>query len=259
MIPKQTFIDGSQAMRQTRTRHTHLFYSGAALVLLALMLTGFQNFYLHGKAYPGREIAPPIRDLIILHGVAMSAWILLFLIQPLLVAGRQYSVHRLLGKIGALLAASILFLGIKAAIEATRIAPPEMLIWGLSPPQFLAVPIISIVVFAVFVASGVSYRKRSEVHRPMMLLATLAAISAAISRIDAVTALYSGTVWETIFGPFFGMLLVGAFFLVVKGVLTKSWNRCYTLGYAGLILTSALTMMIAKTAIWQQFAAFLLR
>jgi hypothetical protein len=40
---------------------------------------------LHGKAYPGRELAPEIRTLLIPHGIGMSAWFLLFLVQPLLI------------------------------------------------------------------------------------------------------------------------------------------------------------------------------
>ena len=31
------------------------------VLLLALAFAGFSAFYLHGKAYPDREIAPPIR------------------------------------------------------------------------------------------------------------------------------------------------------------------------------------------------------
>ncbi|EIC28899.1 hypothetical protein Metal_1081 [Methylomicrobium album BG8] len=149
------------------------------------MLLGFQHFYLQGKAYPGRELAPPIRTLLILHGIGMSAWILLFLVQPLLIMTGNRRIHRMLGRIGAGLAACIAILGFRLGIEATLISPSELRIWGLSPKQFMAVPIVSILIFAGFVGIGVWQRRRPEVHRPMMLLASLAAMSAAVSRIDA--------------------------------------------------------------------------
>ncbi|MGR8950883.1 MAG: hypothetical protein ACU83V_00490 [Gammaproteobacteria bacterium] len=236
-----------------------LFYSGAALVLLVMMLFGFQHFFLHGQSYPGRDIPPPIRTLIILHGTTMSAWVLLFLVQPVLIVSRNHRLHRMVGGIGAALAACIFILGLKTGIEATRITPPDLVIWGLTPKQFMAVPVISIMVFAGLVAAAVWNRRHPEVHRPMMLLATLAAIPAAVSRIDAISALYRGTFWETLFGPFFGTLIVGALFLLIKCLLTRAWDRWLAAGFAGLVLTSALIMKIAKTSAWDQFASFLLR
>lgn len=236
-----------------------LFYTGAAALLLILMLLGFQQFYLHGKAFPNRELTPPIRTLLILHGTAMSAWMLLFLAQPLLIVSGNRRVHMMLGRVGAVLAACIVFLGLRVGIEAARVNPPDMKLWGLVPKQFMAIPIISILIFAVFVIVGVWNRRRPEVHRPMMLLGVLAVVPAAVDRIDAIRSLYSGTVWGTIFGPFFGSLVTGLLFLVVKWLLTRSWDRWYAMGYAGLVVASPLIMRLATTSAWDHFTSFLLR
>ena len=194
-----------RAMPPDRAR---FFYTGAAALLLVLMFFGFQQFYLHGRAFPIRPLAPPIRSLLIAHGVAMTSWVLLLLVQPLLIVNRNYRVHMLLGKIGAVLAACIFILGIRVGISAPKVAPPDLRLWNLPYKQFMAVPIISITIFAAFVAAGVWYRRRPEVHRPMMLLATLAAIPAALDRIDAISSLYRQTIWGTIFGPFFSALVI---------------------------------------------------
>jgi hypothetical protein len=236
-----------------------LFYSGAAALLLVLTILGFQQFYLHGKAYPGRELAPPIRTLLILHGISMSAWVLLFLVQPVLIVTGNRRIHMMLGRIGAALAACIVISGFRLGIEATLISPPELRIWGLAPKQFMAVPIISILIFAGLVAIGVWNRRRPEVHRPMMLLASLAVMSAAVSRIDVISGLYRGTVWENVFGPFFATLLIGALFLAIKWRLTGSLNRWFAMGYAGLAASSALIMQLATTPAWDRFVSFLLR
>jgi small basic protein len=236
-----------------------LFYTTAAALLLVLMFLGFQQFYLHGKAYPGRELAPPIRSLLILHGIGMSAWVLLFLVQPLLIVTNNRRIHRMLGRVGAGLAAVIVILGFRLGIESTLISPPELRIWGLAPKQFMTIPIVSILIFAGFVFLGVWHRRRPEVHRPMMLLATLAAMPAAVGRIDAISDLYRGTIWESLFGPSFASLVVGALFLLLKWRLAGSLSRPFALGYAGLVAASAGIMRLATTPAWDGFASYLLR
>jgi len=250
--------DGPLEKGADSPNRARLFYFGAAVLLLALMFLGFQQFYLHGKAYPNRELAPPIRTLLILHGASMLMWVLLFLVQPLLIVAGNRRVHMMLGRIGAVLAVGIVILGYRLAVEATRIKPPEMRLWGLDPKQFLAISIISITVFAVFVSVGVWNRRRPQVHRPMMLLATLAVIPAALDRTEFITSLYAGTVWGAVFGPFFGSLVIGMFLLALKWRLTRSLNKWFAIGYAGLVFSSASIMQLATTRAWDQFASFLL-
>jgi hypothetical protein len=228
-------------------------------LLLVLVFLGFQQFYLHGKAFPNRPLAPPIRNLLISHGVGMSAWVLLLLVQPLLIVNGKYRVHMMVGRIGAVLAACIFILGLRVGIEAARVSPPEVRLWDLPYKQFMAVPIISITLFAGFVAAGVWNRRRPEVHRPMMLLATMAAIPAALDRIAVISSLYRHTVWGTIFGPFFSSLVIGAGFLVVKWALTRSFDRYYAIGWAGLVVVSAGIMKLTTTQVWDSIASFLLR
>lgn len=235
------------------------FYTGAALLLLVLTFLGFQLFYLHGTAYPGRPLTPPIRNVVIAHGVAMSAWMLLLVIQPLLIVNRKYRVHMFLGKIGAVLAACIVVLGWRVAVGAARVNPPDLKLWGLVPKQFLAIPLCAIVMFAGYVAIGVWKRRRAEVHRPMMLLGALAASAAAIDRISAITHLYAHNVWGEIFGPFFAPTVIGAALLLVKWALTRSFDRSYAAGFAVLAVVGPLTMKLATTQAWDGFASVLLR
>ena len=123
----------------------------------------------------------------------------------------------------------------------------------------MAVPIIGILTFAGFVIAGVAARWRSDIHRPMMLLATLAAMPAAISRIDFLSALYRSTVWETVFGPFLGMLVIGALLPVGRWLLTRSFDRWYAAGYTILAASCVLTMQLATTGARARFASYLLR
>lgn len=248
-----------RARRRVSLRYARFFYSGAAVLLLLLMFLGFHLFYLHGRAFPGRELTPPIRGLLVLHGIVMAAWMLLFLVQPLLIVSGNRRAHMRLGIFGAALAAVVVILGFHLGIESARVNPPDLRLWDLSPRQFMAVPVLSILIFGILVGIGIWKRKRPEVHRPMMLLAVLAVMPAAMDRIDAIRTLYSATVWGAIFGPFFSTLVVGLCLLALHGALTRSFNRWFAAGYAGLVVASALIMRLAPSPAWDRIAGLLLR
>lgn len=239
-----------------RANPARFLYPAFALLLLVCTLLGFQQFYLHGKAYPGHEILPQARLLIIAHGVAMSCWIVLFVVQSLLIVGANRRLHMAFGKVGAVLAVLMVILGLRVPIEVTRFGP-EFPLWGLSRRQFMTVPMFNISIFAVFVAIGIWYRRRPQIHRPMMFLATLSIVAAAMDRITALPPLYADSVWGRVFGPYFPGLVIGALFLVVKWLLTRSFDRYYAIGYAALVAANAMTLVVATSEPWGRFAAFL--
>lgn len=246
-----------QAKTTSKSNPTRWLYSVTAAALLLITFLGFQQFYLHGQAYPTHPIAPPIKGLIITHGVAMTAWMLLFLVQPLLVASRNIPFHRTLGWVGSALAATIVFVGIRVPIATTRVEP-DIVLWGLNRTQFTAIPILAVLTFGAFVAIAVWQRRNREVHRPMMLLATLSILAAATDRIAGVPELYGATIFGRVFGPFFAPLVIGAAFLVVHSVLTRSLNKAFAVGYVTLALISASIMQIAPTHTWDRVISWLI-
>src|SRR5438128_928256 len=170
--------------------HNRWFYSAASLSLLILMFIGFRLCYLNGKSFPDRPLTPPIRTLIIIHACLMTSLMLLAVGQPLLVGAKRKRMHMKLGILGMMLAAAMVVAGVRIGIESTRFQPPELRIFGLAPREFMAVPVLSIVVFGMFVLIGVLNRRRPAVHRPMMLMASVALIGAAMARIGPLNALY---------------------------------------------------------------------
>lgn len=235
------------------------FYSLASLSLLAIMFIGFQLFYLQGKAYPGRPLTPPIRTLILVHGSLMTAWMLLAVAQPLLVGAGRKRLHMKLGALGVALAVGMVLAGLRIGIEAARVSPPELRVFGLAPKQFMAVPVLSILLFALFVVVGVVNRRRPEVHRPMMLMASISVIGAALGRVTPLNALYAGTFWETLFSAFFMQVILAAILLIAKCIVSKSFDRWFAAAVATLTVASAAISLGAKTQAWDQFASFLLR
>lgn len=247
----------------TRTKHaaTHdysrFFYSGTAILLFAFMFWGFHLFYLHGRAYPGRPLTPPIRSLLIAHGTAMMLWMILFIIQPLLIATRNYRVHMKLGIFGAVLATAVTLLGIAVAIGAARVNPPDLLLWNLAPKQFMAVSLSAILLFGLFVLLGILNRRKPDIHRPMMLLAAFSILPPSLDRITAIHTLFEGTILGTLFGAYASSLVVGLILLAVHSALHRSINRWFAIGYAGIVLVAFATMQLAPTQAWASVAKLL--
>jgi hypothetical protein len=224
-----------------------------------LMFIGFQLFYLQWKSFPGRPITPPIRTLIVVHAFLMTAWMLLGVVQPLLVGMRHKRLHMKLGVLGVGLAAGMVIAGVWVGIAAARAAPPGLLVFGLDARQFMAVPVLSILLFALFVAVGVANRRRPAVHRPMMLMASVAVIGAAFGRMPPLTALYAGTVWEVVFTAFLMQVIFAAVLVAAKCVVFRSVDRWLVGGFAAMAVACVAISLGAKTQAWDQFATFLLR
>ena len=242
-----------------KSNPVRLFYTVAASVLLVITLIGFQQFYFHGRAVGDREIPPRMFWLTVVHGVAMSAWIVLFLVQPLLIVTGNRRQHILFGRIGAVLAAAIIIIGATMAIESVRVTPDDGVFRGLTRKQFLAIPLTDLIKFACFVSIGVLYRRHAGIHRPMMLLATLTAITASAARIGVFTRFYDGKYLDHLLGPFVPMLILGLLFLIAHWLLTRKLDRYYALGYGGLVITTPLVMSLARSGGWGQVSEFLTR
>jgi uncharacterized membrane protein YozB (DUF420 family) len=220
-------------------------------------MIGFEQFYFHGRSFPGREITPPIRSLVITHGVSMALWIVLVVVQPMLVATGNRKVHMRIGRVGAALAASVVIIGLMVGVSSARVTPPDARLFGFAPREFMAVPVLSMIVFGALVGVGVWKRRTPALHRAMMHSATLATLSAALNRIPALNALYEGTFWDRLFGPFFFSSVLALAFLGVRCVLIRGIDRWLALGTAAVIAAGLAIVQIARTPAWNALATVL--
>lgn len=242
---------------RTPTPAAHYFYSGAALTLLLFAFWGFDNFYLHGKAPGGADITPQIRTLVVVHGIVMTAWMILFAVQPQLIARRNYRLHMALGKAGAVIAASAVVLGSLVAVESARFNPPDALTWGLLPRQFLTFTLVPILLFGAIVAFAIWNRGTPDIHRPMMLTAVLAAMPPPLFRIDPVRETFENSLPGNIFGPFAPALALALIFLIVKWMLFRRLDRWQGIGCLVLAIAGMVLMRLATTGVWDRFASVL--
>lgn len=226
-------------------RTDRLFFSIMAGLIAAVVFVGFApTFYLRGFY---RDDALP--TVFVAHGLVFTAWIVLFVTQTALISARRTPIHRRLGAAGAVLAALMIVMGYAAAVTAAR---HGFSVPGLPPPLiFFAVPFFDLVVFAILVGTGLSLRRRPAAHKRLMLLATIATVTAAIARLPYVLPL----------GP---LVFFGLTDLLVVAMLVYDWRsrgrfHPATL-WGGLFLVASQIgrLAISGTAWWQAFAAWLI-
>lgn len=153
-----------------------LFVVGLVLVL-GIVFAGFApTFYLKGLFG-----TPPLSNLLFVHGVVMSTWIALLVVQTALVEFGRTDLHRRVGVAGAGVAVLLVVIGVAAAFDAARrgFSPtPEV-----TPLMFLAIPLVDLLVFSILVGTALAMRRRSATHKRLMLLATVGMLTPAVARL----------------------------------------------------------------------------
>ena len=154
------------------------FYTGMALVMTAMVVVGFWPSYfgpLVGGTYAGSWVFH-------VHGAVFMGWMGLFAAQVSLVAAGHTRLHRRLGVFGMAYGVVLLLVGLTVSFYA-----PAMHIrsgaWDLdAAASFLMLPLGDMALFAGLFGAAVRYRRKPEVHKRLMLLATVAIVFAAVSR-----------------------------------------------------------------------------
>jgi hypothetical protein len=237
---------------ERRINPDRLFYVVAAGMMLIFTAGGFRRFYLHGRA-PWGEMTNQIVPLVVAHGLAMTGWVLTFLLQSILILTGRRRLHMVIGPLGGVLAAAIVILGSTVAPLSVHFSPQIYAPLG-GPRPFLAMMFVQMLSFGTFVGIGLVYRRKPEIHRPMMLLATIVIQSGALGRfpyIENLTAFPPLYVW----GP---VLLFGGLLFFLQWGMSRTLNRWYLMGYAGMVMASFISVGVGHTALWNRtFSAFI--
>jgi hypothetical protein len=161
----------------------HKFYPAMATVLAAIVFAGFTpSFYARGWSGGAAPLALPV----FLHGVAGTAFVLVFAMQTWLVALGRTSWHRRLGVAGALLAAIFLASGIIVTFnlerghvfDSARVLAAH--VWTNAAP---------LAAFALLVSTGIWQRHVADRHKRLMLLAVVVLLPPATGRLFGPLAL----------------------------------------------------------------------
>ena len=125
--------------------------------------------------------AVPVRpSLLYFHAAVFSGWVGFLILQSALVRMRSVRLHRLIGWFGAALGAMIPILGISTAIVMARFHISHF--HSTDDASGLIVSFFDMIAFAIPFALAIRWRKKSEFHRRLMLVASCALTSAAFAR-----------------------------------------------------------------------------
>jgi hypothetical protein len=224
-----------------------------ALAMAAFMFVGFAPTYF--LAAWNDAPTPPLTPPIHLHGALSTAWIVLLATQTGLIAANRYDIHKLTGVIGAVLATAVLATGLYVAINSERRVHTDLNAGTLGDPYvFLIFPVAAIVIFALFVVLGVLNRHHPDMHKRLMLFATMSLLAPALARIVGRTT--------TLVPPPIGALILMDVFvllLIVYDFASRGRLHPATLWGGGfLLLSEPLRVAIGFSEPWQAFARSLM-
>jgi hypothetical protein len=223
------------------------FFLATAILFAITVLIGFgPTYYLKGFFN-----SPPIpRTIVHVHGLLMSAWVLLFMTQVYFIRSTRIKLHQKLGYLAIFLGIAILITGLFTAVAAARYGSPSTP-QGVDPLEFLIVPFGDVLVFAVLFGAAVYYRRNSANHKRLMLLTVLNFLPPALGRFPFGLADNFGPLW------FFGVPdILAITFVVVDTWRNRKLNKVFLASALFLIASHWLRLGFASTAVWHDFATW---
>lgn len=152
------------------------YFLTASLIALAIAIVGFlKTFFM--PSIRGEFEAPPV---IYIHGGFLFLWTVFLVIQTILIKKKKVKFHMLLGFWSLALVAGVMVSTMATGVYVMK--RDLALGQGEIATSGLVGPFTTPTVFAIFVAAGIYYRKKPEIHKRLMLLATIAIIWPAFFR-----------------------------------------------------------------------------
>jgi hypothetical protein len=218
----------------TRSKDSRVFVL-VHLFLLCVVVIGFgRTFYLRSFFLPR-----PLSAVLQFHGVALTLWYGLVLLQGLLVVQAQRAWHARIAWLSIPIVAVVIISGVlvnlNVAVQIDSASSPEnMFVWA----NFM-----SLLSFAILLVAGVILRRRFIAHHRLIFFASLAIIGPAFARFAFWPAIGMGIV----FAPIFAM--AGMILLIVVAVAYdfSLFRRVQPATIAGL--AGVLVPLIAGTAL----------
>jgi hypothetical protein len=220
----------SEAKPQARRTSRRWFFVCMASVLLVIVAVGFaKSFYLRNIIHKGHAVST-LPVYLVLHGIVLTSWFLLFLGQTLLVASGRVRLHRLFGVAGAVLAAVVFALSLLVVVRSV-VRETSLVVLG---------DIVILFLFGILVAGGIWFRQKPDVHKRLMLIASITIVAPAIARWPGAQSMLP----ISVVGP--QLLLYAA--LILYDVLSRRRVHPATIwGVALYIVAVAVTIPLASS------------
>jgi len=167
-------------------------YAGLSALMVGMVVVGFWPSYF-GPMVRGNIERPAIIQI---HGLIFVGWMALLIAQVVLAARGRIQLHRKVGRYGVaygwLVVAMGLVVGPAASVIHVRAGE-----WPHDRGAgFLLTTFGDMVLFGACFAAAVAYRHRPEIHKRLMIAATVALLFAAVGRMSFIgSPPLAGLVW----------------------------------------------------------------
>ena len=170
----------SAAPDAARKKMRRRFYIAQAVLMTILIGIGFWPSY-YGPLMRGATNAPVILHV---HGVIFVGWMALLIVQAVLAARGNIRAHRSLGTVGIGYGALIWVMGLIVSVVAPTLHVNRGE-WTIDQAAtFFPIPLGDMVLFGGFFAAAVYYRTKPEIHKRLIMMATIAIVFAAAFRLQ---------------------------------------------------------------------------
>jgi hypothetical protein len=218
------------------------FYIGLSVLVTAIAFVGFWPTYF-GPLLAGTVDKLPV---IHFHAAVYVGWLAIFIAQATFAARRRMDLHVRLGNFGIGYGVLVIVMGVTVAISmfAVRVHAGQV----EDAAGRLVAPLSDMVFFAPLFAAAVWFRRKPEIHKRLMIVATTVLLVAAVGRMTFV-----GRPWPMLL-VWGSPLLLGAAYDVVRRRATP-W--IYVLGLGVIAARMFGTAPVRESAVWHEFTAWL--
>jgi hypothetical protein len=166
---KVTLVGADSRMSKTNTvKEKPLFFLIMGFVGLFAVLAGFaKTFFIPVSA---GTFKGPL--MVYIHGAFAFSWVCLFLVQSVLILNKKLTVHKSLGYWGIFIASGAAVTIVPAGLYAVE----KELAQGLGETAISTIlgVVTSALMYFLLVIAGIFNRRKPELHKRLMLLATIA-------------------------------------------------------------------------------------
>jgi hypothetical protein len=225
------------------------YFTAMAVVMTVVAVAGFAPSIID----PSMRLAP-LTPLVAVHGILVFCWLLLFLFQTVLIGSQHVAFHRRMGIVALVLLTLLVSLSYVVTVQMVRRG------FDLSGDQVKANPLfastfnfVALIEFLVLAGGALVYRRRKEIHKRLMLFASISLMGAPIAHFLGHCDLLS---------PFTVLGGLALFFL------SAGAGDCFRIGRVHpltatlavlLFLFLPIQAIIGDSTAWHHFAAWLAR
>lgn len=216
------------------------FYLFMALLVATVVVYGFSQTIDENLIHAA--VHRP--SILYLHAAVFFGWLIFYIVQSLLVRIHNVPLHRQIGWFGVGLGAAIVLLGVSTAITMTRFQLFRMHAIQDAVTDLIG-PFLDMTCFTIPFVLAIYWRRKPELHRRLLLLATCALTAAAFSRFPArMLPAWPGALE---FAAYYG----GVDLLILMGVardliLDRRIHRVYLYGLPVLIVGQTVVIFLYR-------------